>query len=154
DHHDRPAKRRHAPHVSLVVTPVQLEDGLAGRTMCGRTIAGPDVATLCCDSVLRRVALADGEVLQLGRTTKAVPAYLAHTVAARDRHCRFPACDRLAKYTDVHHVVPWWNGGSTDITNLVLLCRRHHRRLHTPGWRATLARDATLTITAPHAAAA
>ncbi|MEO7556335.1 MAG: DUF222 domain-containing protein, partial [Acidimicrobiales bacterium] len=41
DHHDRPAKRRHAPHVSLVVTPVQLEDGLAGRTMCGRTIAGP-----------------------------------------------------------------------------------------------------------------
>jgi hypothetical protein len=43
--------------------------------------------------------------------------------------------------------VPVNERGPTAIGNLALLCSRHHHRLHQPGWRATLDRDATLHIT-------
>jgi len=29
----------------------------------------------------------------------------------------------------------WSRGGPTDLDNLVLLCRRHHRSVHEGGWR-------------------
>jgi 5-methylcytosine-specific restriction endonuclease McrA len=51
-------------------------------------------------------------------------------VAARDRRCRFPGCDRPQTWCDAHHVVHWARGGPTSLANLVLLCRRHHRLVH------------------------
>jgi hypothetical protein len=30
-----------------------------------------------------------------------------------------------------HHVVHWADGGPTSLDNLLLLCRRHHRLVHT-----------------------
>jgi hypothetical protein len=46
----------------------------------------------------------------------------------RDRGCRVPGCGN--RHVDVHHIVPWADGGLTDPSNLVSLCRRHHRLLH------------------------
>lgn len=65
-----------------------------------------------------------------GRRTPAVPASMRRAVIVRDRHCRFPGCDRPQSWCDAHHVVHWTNGGSTALHNLVLLCRRHHRLIH------------------------
>ena len=67
----------------------------------------------------------------------------------RDRHCRFPGCDRPAHWCEGHHVWFWDHGGPTRIDNLVLLCTRHHHHLHRPGWHAKLLPDATLEITDP-----
>ena len=53
--------------------------------------------------------------------------------AVRDRYCRFPGCDRLHPWCDAHHVVHWADGGLTALRNLILLCRRHHRLIHTRG---------------------
>ncbi len=33
-----------------------------------------------------------------------------------------------------HHIVHWANGGDTSLSNLTLLCRRHHRLIHEGGW--------------------
>ncbi|MDQ3306651.1 MAG: hypothetical protein M3535_11885 [Actinomycetota bacterium] len=41
------------------------------------------------------------------------------------------------------------DGGPTCPSNTALLCRRHHVRLHEPGWSATLDEDATLVVTDP-----
>jgi hypothetical protein len=51
-----------------------------------------------------------------------------------------PGCTRSAAFCDAHHVVHWSAGGATDLSNLVLLCRHHHRTLHTGHWH--LARPA------------
>src|SRR6266540_3455912 len=65
----------------------------------------------------------------------------------RDRGCRFPGCDRPPQWTDAHHLVPWANGGPTNLTNLLLTCRWHHTAVHEGGW--TLHLDTlTNTVTA------
>ena len=55
---------------------------------------------------------------------------------ARDQHCRFPGC--AATRCDAHHVRHWAHGGETTLSNLVLLCRRHHRAVHEEGFRVAL----------------
>lgn len=69
-------------------------------------------------------------------------------VKARDGQCRFPGCAISARFCDVDHVVPW-PVGATDPTNLVCLCRRHHRIKQGPRWRSRLDADGTLVWTDP-----
>jgi hypothetical protein len=46
-------------------------------------------------------------------------------------------------WTDAHHIVSWSDGGPTNVDNLVLLCRHHHRLIHHPtaGWQIRPAPD-------------
>jgi HNH endonuclease len=53
---------------------------------------------------------------------------------ARDRRCRFPGCENR-RFLDAHHIHHWAKGGKTTLDNLLLLCRRHHRRVHEGGYR-------------------
>ena len=39
---------------------------------------------------------------------------------------------------DAHHLISWIDGGETKISNLVLLCRRHHTDLHQGHWTITI----------------
>jgi hypothetical protein len=96
---------------------------------------GPAVARrLACDaSVMRVVMNGRSEPLDVGRRTSVVPPALRRAVIVRDRHCRFPGCDRPHTWCDAHHVVHWADGGSTALPNLLLLCRRHHGMVHRPG---------------------
>ncbi|MEO5899009.1 MAG: HNH endonuclease signature motif containing protein [Ilumatobacteraceae bacterium] len=50
-------------------------------------------------------------------------------VEDRDRICRHPACTSTS-HLEVHHILHWVRGGSTDTANLVCLCGRHHRAHH------------------------
>jgi hypothetical protein len=72
-----------------------------------------------------------------------------YALVIRDRHCRFPGCDRPPDWTEAHHVRWITHGGATALDNLVLVCTRHHHLLHTPGWHAKLLPDATLEVTDP-----
>ncbi len=75
-------------------------------------------------------------------------AKLTALVKGRDGRCRFPGCSIAARFCDLDHVRPWPTGPTTD-TNLLTLCRRHHRIKQAPGWRVHLAPDATTTWTDP-----
>ena len=84
-------------------------------------------------------------------STRTAPCNLYNALVARDLHCRWPGCDRPASWCDAHHIHWYEHGGPTAIDNLVLLCRRHHRKLHQhPDWRAKLLPDGTLEITHPN----
>jgi hypothetical protein len=86
---------------------------------------------LACDaSVSRVITSGPSEPLDVGRRTQVVPAGIRRAVVVRDRGCRFPGCDRPQGWSDVHHVVHWAHGGDTAVSNLVLVCRRHHRLVH------------------------
>src|SRR5690606_24262244 len=54
--------------------------------------------------------------------------------------CQFPGCHQ-SRHLDVHHVVPWNEGGSTDVDDLALLCRRHHMLVHEGGLTVHRVRD-------------
>jgi hypothetical protein len=92
----------------------------------------PDVARrLACDASLTRVVLSGrSEPLDVGRRTPVIPPAMRRAVIVRDRRCRFPGCDRPHTWCDAHHVVHWADGGPTAVQNLLLLCRRHHRKVH------------------------
>jgi hypothetical protein len=50
--------------------------------------------------------------------------------------CRFPGCG--IRFTEAHHIVHWADGGETKLSNLVLLCRFHHRAVHEEGFSVKL----------------
>jgi hypothetical protein len=56
-------------------------------------------------------------------------------LAVRDRHCRFPGCTVDSSRCNAHHVREWEHGGATCLSNLILLCPRHHGLVHRAKWR-------------------
>ena len=99
----------------------------------GPPVAVETVRRLSCDSSL--VALLEGadRPLGVGRKTRAVPPSLRRALRARDGCCRFPGCTNT-RGLDAHHLEHWADGGPTELANLILLCRRHHRLVHEGGW--------------------
>ncbi len=105
------------------VQPCELEDG---------TVISPEAARrIACDAGVSRVLTkGESEILDVGRTTRTVPAAMRRALALRDKGCTYPGCPRPHHWCDAHHVVHWADGGDTSLANLVLLCRRHHRLAH------------------------
>ena len=91
----------------------------------------PDVARrLACDAtVVTAINDGKGNILNIGRKSRVVPAAMKRALAFRDGGCRYPACCEN-RYTDAHHIKHWADGGETSLDNLVTLCRHHHRGLH------------------------
>lgn len=77
-----------------------------------------------------------------------VPDGMARLIRLRDGACRFPGCSVTAHQCDIDHVRPW-PAGPTTPTNLMCLCRHHHRIKQRDGWNARLHPDATVTWTDP-----
>jgi hypothetical protein len=76
---------------------------------------------------------ADGRVVEVGARTRTIPPALRRALHHRDRGCRFPGCG--SRFTQGHHLRHWANGGPTTLSNLALLCRRHHRAVHEEGFQ-------------------
>jgi len=73
---------------------------------------------------------ASGAVLFLGREQRYANRAIRRALAARDRGCAVPGCDRPPEHCDAHHVVWWENLGETNIDEMALVCRHHHRMIH------------------------
>ena len=55
-------------------------------------------------------------------------------ISARDGGCIIPGCQIPASLAEIHHVVPYAQGGKTHTDNGVLLCWFHHRTIDSSGW--------------------
>ena len=96
----------------------------------GPAIAAETARRLTCDaSVIAIVENEKGEPLSVGRKTRSIPPAIQRALHSRDKGCRFPGCTHK-KYTDAHHIKHWARGGETKMSNLVTLCRFHHRKVH------------------------
>ncbi|GAB3074035.1 HNH endonuclease signature motif containing protein [Corynebacterium aquatimens] len=67
-----------------------------------------------------------GVPLSLGRTRLA-SVYQRIALLAMQGVCAWHGCDKPFSELDIHHILPYLDGGPTDIDNLVGLCRAHHR---------------------------
>jgi Domain of unknown function (DUF222)/HNH endonuclease len=93
---------------------------------------------------------APSQPLDIGRATRVVHPAQRMALAVRDRGCVFPGCDRPLAWCDAHHLQHWVHGGPTDLANLALLCRTHHRTVHEGGWQLTRGPDGRFGATPPH----
>ncbi|QCQ90044.1 HNH endonuclease signature motif containing protein [Rhodococcus sp. SGAir0479] len=96
---------------------------------------------LACDCHLTPVLMDDGIPLNLGRTTRTVSKKQRRALIARDHDCAFPGCGAPPAHCEGHHIHHWADGGATDLDNLVLLCRYHHRLLHHSHWAVQIGAD-------------
>ena len=153
DNHTAPGGHRHRPHVNVTMTYQQFRDGLGGTyTDTGGLVTDAEANAMRCDAAIHRIVVQGrSSILDYGLSTRTTPVNLYNALVARDHHCRWPGCDRPASWCDSHHVIWVEDQGPTAIDNLVLLCRRHHRKLHRhPDWTAKLLPDGTLEITHPN----
>jgi hypothetical protein len=79
-----------------------------------------------------------GGVLSYGRTRRLASCGQRQALAARDHGCSFPGCTRPPAWCQTHHIVPWIDGGRTDIDEMTLLCGYHHREYEKRGWRCQI----------------
>ena len=133
DGSERPTVAGERPHVTVTVGAEALGAHTSELDHVGPV--PPETARrIACDASVMRVVMAGGsEPLDVGRRTPVVLPAMRRAVIVRDRHCRFPGCDRPHTWCDAHHVVHWADGGDTAVPNLLLLCRRHHRLVHDRG---------------------
>ena len=99
-------------------------------------------------SVITLIEKADGEPLNVGRKSRKISPPLRRLLNARDKGCRFPGCAN-SRYIDAHHIEHWANGGETKPSNLVSLCRFHHRAVHEGGIRIEILDDGALRFAKP-----
>ena len=100
--------------------------GAGGQTVLdeagGIHVSAETARRLACDAAMVTIKHGPGgEILNVGRRTRTISPALRRALAARDRQCRFPACQN--RRCDSHHVQHWADGGATALDNLVLLCR-------------------------------
>jgi hypothetical protein len=79
-----------------------------------------------------------GAIMNYGREKRLATPAMRLALAARDRGCTFPGCDRTSAWCESNHVIPWAQGGPTSIENMGLLCGFHHRNFGPRGWTATM----------------
>jgi hypothetical protein len=111
-------------------------------------LAEETIRRLGCEAGLVPVLHEGGEILSVGRKTRAVPPAIRRALRLRDRGCRFPGCTHT-RHVDAHHVRHWADGGETKLSNLVELCGWHHRLLHEGGYGLLITDDGALVFTRP-----
>src|SRR5438477_4171592 len=165
EHDDRVLDQRYAdalvelasggkPANLQVTASVETLKGLAGAAGAEMEFSLPISSTslqrMACDCSVTRVLLSQESVtIDVGRSKRVISGAARKALAARDGHCRWPGCERPASWCDGHHLVHWIHGGTTDLDNLVLLCRRHHRMVHEGGWQLIKTESGQIITLAP-----
>jgi 5-methylcytosine-specific restriction endonuclease McrA len=115
----------------------------------GARVSAETSRRLACDAT--RVIMrhdADGLVVEVGARTRTIPPALRRALHHRDRGCQFPGCG--VTFGQGHHIRHWAQGGPTTLSNLAMLCRRHHRAVHEEGYAVRRLADGRLQFRTPH----
>ena len=117
--------------------PVPLRDDTVARIGCG-------------NAVLRRVVVdSEGIITELGRRVRLANHDQRVDMVLRDGVCRFPGCHVPAELCRAHHLVPFAEGGCTDVDEMASLCESHHHAVHEGGFRMTGSADGELVVHRP-----
>jgi len=104
-------------------------NGQAGVVLETGPRAGRDaLQAILCDAVTEvTVRDRDGTPMSYGRRTRTIPPALRRAIIHRDGGgCAGDGCPSRHRL-QVHHIIPWSQGGTTDPDNLITLCWFHHQ---------------------------
>jgi 5-methylcytosine-specific restriction endonuclease McrA len=114
----------------------------------GTHVSAETSQRLACDA--SRVVMRhgrDGRLVEVAARTRTIPPAIRRALHHRDRGCRFPGCG--IRFAQGHHIRHWAQGGPTTLSNLALLCRRHHRAVHEEGYQLDRQPDGELRFRRP-----
>ncbi|MGE0546239.1 MAG: DUF222 domain-containing protein [Kofleriaceae bacterium] len=122
---------------ALAATPVSSTEAI-GCCSDDTCLGSQAVRRLACDAgIVTMVENSGGEVVSVGRKTRAIPAPMKRALLHRDRTCTFPGCQNRV-YLEGHHIEHWADGGETSLDNLICVCAYHHRFVHEYEYRIEL----------------
>ena len=138
---------------ATVMVQVDLKDltersGVALNHTTGTAMFAGDLRRWCAETGIIPVVMGSGsQPLDVGRTERLCTAAQKKALIVRDHGCVW--CGAPAAWTDAHHIRHWADGGTTDLDNMVLLCRSCHTRVHSTAWAVTRHRGRTWIIPPP-----
>ncbi|MDP9821299.1 hypothetical protein J2S59_001108 [Nocardioides massiliensis] len=130
-----------ATTVVVTITLHELREGL-GKAGLGFDPDGDDThitpehaRRLACQAQIIPAVLGQaGEILDLGRASRLHTPAMRKAIRLRDKTCRADGCDIPATWCEIHHLVPWSEGGKTSVKDGVALCSHHHHIVHDPAF--------------------
>ena len=107
--------------VAEIVGGEALPQSVLERLMCTATVTGV-------------VFDGEGQPIWVGRDHRHATEAQVKAIIARDRHCRGSDCIAGPERCEIHHIVPWEQGGLTDIDKMCLACSACHHNIHDRGY--------------------
>ena len=131
------------PSVLVTVTADDLEDPEGRRgdpigRIDGSTtpISRTEVERLIDTTGMQTVIMTGvGAIVGIHSSQRCFTPAQRRAITARDGGCVIPGCRVPASGCQVHHVIPWRDGGPTSTSNGALLCWWHHFGIDTGPWR-------------------
>ena len=141
-----------APSVSVLIDYDTLRSGLHDASICeyadGTTMAVATARQLACTADILPVVLGGESVpLDVGRSRRLATSGQRSALAAVHASCAIESCSVPFDRCEIHHVIPWENGGTTDLSVLVPLCSYDHHEIHRRESVLTIQSDRTLIVT-------
>jgi hypothetical protein len=140
----------------VMVDLATLQSGLHERSVCelpdGTPLPVSTVRQMACEAEIIPIVLdGNGRALDVGRGARLATEAQRQALRAMHRTCIAPTCDVAFDDCRIHHIVPWEQGGTTDLSNLAPLCEtcKHHHLVHEGGWRLTMTPDRIATWIRP-----
>lgn len=125
----------------------ELHDHSVCETGDGAPLPAEVAQRLACDGNITSVVVnSNGTALAVGRTSRHATLKQRRALAQQYRNCAIGDCDMPFERTEIHHIIPWEQGGATDLHNMLPVCSRHHHLIHSLRWRLVLHPDRSLTI--------
>jgi hypothetical protein len=134
-----PAHGGAATTVMVTIDHHALTKDLATAGLLGtddKITAGHARRLACTAGIVPVVLGGKSEILDFGRTRRLYSPAQHKAMRFRDRQCRAEGCSIPATWCEAHHLIPWLQGGKTDIDDGILLCSHHHHRAHDPRYSA------------------
>ena len=131
-----------------------MRQGVHQNSICesedGTALPVEVIRKLACEAEIVPVVLnGRGEALAVGRSQRLATPAQRDALRSMHRTCIGPMCDVPLEACQVHHPVPWEDGGPTDLENLGPLCTEHHHLVHEGGWKLSMTPDRIATWTRP-----
>lgn len=131
------------PAVLVTVSASDLDDpdGRAGDAIGRFDGSGAPVSRASVERLIDRGGFqqvrvtATGAIVGISSAQRRFTPTQRRALVARDGGCVIPGCRIPAGWCEVHHVVPWRDGGRTETANGALLCWWHHSKIDTGPWR-------------------
>jgi len=115
--------------VFVDTTQATSSNGEAGVVLeTGPRIGRDALQAILCDAVTELTARSeDGIPMRYGRQKRTIPPALRRAILHRDGNtCAGDGCASTHRL-QVHHIIPWSQGGTTNPENLITLCWFHHQ---------------------------